>query len=134
MFNVRKLILKLMAILLTAAMLPFNVNQATAQGGIVVEEPQVAVSFGQSITFQAKIKSSIPIQQVSLLFRGINEENTRVETLAVGTDGFVSFTYDASLNIIPPFSWVVFWFQATLSDNQTYTTARSRRPPRLQFP
>ncbi len=129
MFNVRKLILKLMAILLTAAMLPFNVNQATAQGGIVVEEPQVAVSFGQSITFQAKIKSSIPIQQVSLLFRGINEENTRVETLAVGTDGFVSFTYDASLNIIPPFSWVVFWFQATLSDNQTYTSD----PIRFQY-
>ncbi len=129
MFNVRKLILKLMAILLTAAMLPFNVNQATAQGGIVVEEPMVAVSFGQSITFQAKIKSSIPIQQVSLLFRGINEENTRVETLAVGTDGFVSFTYDASLNIIPPFSWVVFWFQATLSDNQTYTSD----PIRFQY-
>ena len=129
MSNARKFGLKLMASLLIVALLPFNVNQAKAQGGIVVEEPMVAVSFGQSITFQAKIKSSIPIQQVSLLFRGINEENTRVETLAVGTDGFVSFTYDASLNIIPPFSWVVFWFQATLSDNQTYTSD----PIRFQY-
>ena len=129
MSNARKFGLKLMASLLIVALLPFNVNQAKAQGGIVVEEPMVAVSFGQSITFQAKIKSSIPIQQVSLLFRGINEENTRGETLAVGTDGFVSFTYDASLNIIPPFSWVVFWFQATLSDNQTYTSD----PIRFQY-
>ena len=129
MFNVRKLILKLMAILLTAAMLSFNVNQATAQGGIVVEEPMVAVNFGQSITFQAKIKSSIPIQQVSLLFRGVNEEATRVETLQVGADGSVSFTYDASLNVIPPFSWIVFWFQATLNDNQTYTSD----PIRFQY-
>lgn len=129
MFNARKFGLKLMAILLIAAILPFNVNQVHGQGGIVVEEPQVAVSFGQSITFQAKIKSSIPIQQVSLLFRGINEENTRVETLALGTDGFVSFTYDASLNLIPPFGWVVFWFQATLSDNQTYTSD----PIRFQY-
>ena len=55
MLNIRKLVLKLMAILLIAAILPFNVKQAKAQGGIVVEEPQVAVSFGQSITFQAKI-------------------------------------------------------------------------------
>ena len=47
----------------------------------------------------------------------------------MGTDGFVSFTYDASLNIIPPFSWVVFWFQATLSDNQTYTSD----PIRFQY-
>ena len=129
MFNARKPVVKLMAILLIAAIMPFNVDQVHGQGGIVVEEPMVAVSFGQSITFQAKIKSSIPIQQVSLLFRGINEENTRVETLTTGTDGSVSFTYDASLNIIPPFSWVVFWFQATLSDNQTYTSD----PIRFQY-
>ncbi|MFN8383838.1 MAG: peptidase MA family metallohydrolase [Anaerolineales bacterium] len=129
MFNARKLGLKLMATLLMLAILPFNGKQAKAQGGIVVEEPQVAVSFGQTITFQAKIKSSIPIQQVSLLFRGVNEEATRVETLQVGTDGFVSFTYDASLNVIPPFSWIVFWFQATLSDNQTYTSD----PIRFQY-
>ncbi len=128
-FNARKLVLKLMAFLLTAAILPFNVKQAAAQGGIVVEQPMVAVSFGQSITFQAKIKSSLPIQQVSLLFRGINEEATRVETLQVGVDGSVIFTYDASLNVIPPFSWVVFWFQATLNDNQTYTSD----PIRFQY-
>ena len=72
MFNARKLVMKLMAILLTAAILPFNVEQVNGQGGIVVEQPQVAVSFGQSITFLAKVKSSIPIQQVSLLFRGVN--------------------------------------------------------------
>ncbi len=129
MLNPRKLVLKLMAVMLIAVILPFNVKQAKGQGGIVVEEPMVAVNFGQSITFQAKIKSSIPIQQVSLLFRGVNEEATRVETLQVGADGSVSFTYDASLNVIPPFSWIVFWFQATLNDNQTYTSD----PIRFQY-
>ncbi|MBE0682377.1 MAG: hypothetical protein IH589_10720 [Anaerolineales bacterium] len=129
MLNPRKFVLKLMAILLIAAVLPFNVKQAKGQGGIVVEQPQVAVNFGQSITFQAKVTSPIPIQQISLLFREINEETTRVETLTVGADGFVSFTYDASLNLIPPFSWIVFWFQATLNDNQTYTSD----PIRFQY-
>jgi len=129
MFNTRKLVFKLMAILLIAVVMPFNVKQVEGQGGIVVEEPTVAVSFGQSITFQARIRSTIPIQQVSLLFRGVNEEATRVETLQIGADGLVSYTYDASLNVIPPFSWVVFWFQATLNDNQTYTSD----PIRFQY-
>lgn len=120
---------RLMAILLIAAILPFNVKQAKGQEGIVVEEPMVAVNFGQSITFQAKVKSSIPIQQVSLLFRGVDEEATRVETLQPAADGTVSFTYDASLNVIPPFSWIVFWFQATLNDNKTYTSD----PIRFQY-
>jgi len=46
-----------------------------------------------------------------------------VETLQVAEDGSVSFTYDASQNVFPPFSWIVFWFQATLTDDQTYTSA-----------
>ena len=92
------------------------------QNGIVVESPTAIVDFGKTITFTAKIKASIPIQQISLLFRGVNEEVTRVETLQLMPDGSVVFKYDASLNIFPPFSYVVFWFQATLSDGITYTS------------
>ena len=92
------------------------------QEGIVVENAGVMVNFGQSITFTAKIKSSLPIQQISLLFREANEEITRVETLQVAEGGAVSFTYDATQNAFPPFSWILFWFQATLSDGVTYTS------------
>jgi hypothetical protein len=88
-----------------------------------VENATVAVDFGKTITFAAKIKSPLPIQQVSLLFRGVHEDVTRVETVQVAEDGSVNFTYDASLNMFPPFSQIVFWFQATLADNQTYTSA-----------
>lgn len=95
---------------------------ARAQNGIVVENPRVLVDFGRTITFEAKILSTLPIQQASLLFRGVNEDFTRVETVQVAEDGSVSYTYDASLNVLPPFGWVVFWFQATLQDNVTYTS------------
>lgn len=131
MSNPHKIMLRMIVVMLIAAsmsMKPAQVKGAAlsapkGQGGIEVENPSVAVNFGQTITFQAKIKSPIPIQQVSLLFRGVNEEVTRVETLQVAEDGSVSFTYDASLNVFPPFSWIVFWFQATLNDNITYTSA-----------
>ncbi len=94
----------------------------SGQGGIVVENAGVVVTFGQSIKFTANIKSSLPIQQASLLFREVNEEVTRVEPLQVGENGAVSFVYDASQNAFAPFSWVLFWFQATLSDGVTYTS------------
>ncbi|MBI5955197.1 MAG: hypothetical protein HY865_26365 [Chloroflexi bacterium] len=117
----RKLVFKAILILLTVALIPSSASQA--QGGIEVEGAAVSVDFGKSITFTARIRSAIPARQVSLLFRGINETVTRVETVQVAEDGLVSFTYDASQNVFPPFSRIVFWFQATLSDNQTYTSA-----------
>jgi hypothetical protein len=123
MSNLHKLFFGVALTLLMVVSALLGANQAQAQGGIAVENATVAVNFGQTITFSATIKSPLPIQQASLLFRGVNEDVTRVETVQVAEDGSVSFTYDASLNMFPPFSQIVFWFQATLSDNQTYTSA-----------
>jgi hypothetical protein len=123
MSNPRKIILRMIVVVLIAATMSMKPDQAQSQNGIEVENASVSVSFGQAITFIAKIKSPIPIKQASLLFRGVTEEVTRVETVQVAEDGSVSFTYDASLNLFPPFSWVVFWYQATLADDQTYTSA-----------
>ena len=114
---------KIVAVLLMVISIPLSTERAQGQGEIVVEDAAVAVSFGQSITFQAKVKSPIGIKQVSLLFRGVTEEATRVETVQPAEDGSVSFTYDASQNVFPPFSPIVFWFQATLADDKTYTSA-----------
>lgn len=97
-------------------------SRAGAQEGLRVENPQADAEFGKTIVFSARIISAIPIQQASLLFRGAREEATRVETLDVAEDGSTQFVYDASLNAFPPFSQIVYWFQATLSDGKTYTS------------
>jgi hypothetical protein len=98
-----------------------SASRAFLQEEIKVES-QVSHEFGKSITFTAKIESTSAIQQASLLFRGINEEVTRVETLQVAADGSTTFIYDASLNVFPPFSEIIYWFQATLGDGKTYTS------------
>jgi hypothetical protein len=121
MSHLRRLIFRVVTILLMVGSIPLSTPQA--QGGIEVENATVAVDFGKTITFTAKIKSSLAIKQVSLLFRGVTEDVTRVETVQVAEDGSVSFTYDASLNVFPPFGSIVFWFQATLADDKTYTSA-----------
>ncbi len=123
MSNPRKLVFGVVAILLMVVSILMDANQVRAQEGIAVENATVAVDFGKTITFAAKIKSPLPIKQASILFRGTNEQITRVETLQVAEDGSVNFTYDASLNVFPPFGSIVFWFQATLADGNTYTSS-----------
>lgn len=118
----RKFIFNALALLLVAGFIPLSAYPVRGQGGIALENPGATVRFGDEITFHAKVKTVLPIKQISLLFRGINEQTTHVENVQVAEDGTVSFTYDASLNIFPPFSEVVFWFQATLSDDKTYTS------------
>ncbi|MFN8412898.1 MAG: peptidase MA family metallohydrolase [Anaerolineales bacterium] len=123
MFNPRTFILKVVTILLMISISPLGSQQAKAQTGIAVENATVAMDFGKTITFSAKVTAPIRILQASLLFRGVDEKVTRVEAVQVGTDGQVSFTYDTSLNVFPPFSWIVFWYQATLEDGKTYTSS-----------
>ncbi|MCC7119787.1 MAG: hypothetical protein IT310_14775 [Anaerolineales bacterium] len=107
---------------LLAAALPLKLEQARAQTGIVVENIKTEVAFGRSIIFSAKISAPLTIKQISLLFRGVNETVTRVETLQPDADGNTRFEYDASQNVFPPFSKIVFWYQATLEDGNTYTS------------
>lgn len=78
MWNSRKVIIRIILIALFMGSMSRNPDQVHAQGGIVVEDAKVEINFGRTIIFTAKIKSSIPIQQASLLFRGVNEEATRV--------------------------------------------------------
>lgn len=123
MFNPRKLVFKIGTILLMILLSLLNSQQAKAQVGIVVENATVSMEFGKTINFSAKITAPLPILQASLLFRGVDEKVTRVEAVQVASDGQVNFTYDTSLNVFPPFSWVVFWYQATLDDGNTYTSS-----------
>src|SRR5688572_16156516 len=103
MFNSTKRLSQLMTVMLIALTLSLKAGQAKGQVGIVVENAKADVLFGRSVTFTAKITAPLPIKQVSLLFRGANEETTRVETLQLAADGTTSFSYDASLNILPAF-------------------------------
>jgi hypothetical protein len=123
MFGPRKPVFGLVLSVVMAAILSANARQVDGQGGLVVEDAAVSVDFGRTITFQARIQAPLPIKQASILFRGVNEEVTHVETVRVAEDGAVKFIYDASLDVHPPFSLIAFWFQATLADDRTYTSA-----------
>ncbi len=82
----------------------------------------VVYNFGQQITFKARLTSSVPIAQATISFREVNEQNTRVEPLALASDGTTFYQYDASQNLIPPFATIIFSFQAALADGNTLSS------------
>lgn len=134
MFYARKFIFRALALLLVTGFVPLNAHHVQGQEGIAVEDPGATVKFGETITFHAKIKAASPIQQLTLLFQGANQMLYR-EPVQAAEDGSVNFVYSSSLNIFPPFSEILFWFEATLSDGQTYTSEKfSARYDDNRFP
>ena len=112
----------LTVIALMAVLIPLNGAQAQALSRIEVTDVAAAPVFGRQITFTARIKASIQIAQVSILFHEAREKVTRVETLQLDADGRTSLVYDASQNLFPPFSNIIFWYQVTLVDGSIETS------------
>ncbi len=124
----RKFFLKALVVVLAVGFIPLSAYPVQGQEGIALEGAGASVNFGKTITFHARVKTPLPIKQLTLIFRGVNQQATYAESVQAAEDGSVNFVYDASLNIIPPFSKVVFWFQATLTDDVVYTSSMTEFP------
>jgi hypothetical protein len=110
-------------LLFIAALLSLGLaGMPQTQSGFTATNVNISYNFGQQITFLARLTSGIPIQQATLSFRNVSEQNTRVVPLTLGADGSTSYQYDASQHLIPPFATIEFSYRATLTDNQSVTS------------
>lgn len=110
------------ALIVTALSFLGSPQQVRAQEDLAVSDVNVIYNFGEQITFQARVQTSAPIAQASVLFRASKEQVTHVEPLTINSDGTASFRYDAAHNVLAPFSIVMFWFQAALTDGSNHTS------------
>jgi hypothetical protein len=94
-------------------------QQAWAQSGIEVTDVGVFDDFGQHVTFQARIRSSIPIESATLAFEDNFDEIVRRFPVSIGEDGVVTYRYDVVQNVLRPFVTVTFWFEITLQNGET---------------
>ena len=94
-------------------------QQAQAQSGIEVTDVGVFDDFGQQVTFQARIKSPIPILGTTLVFSDNFDEIPRRFPVQVGDGGIVTYRYDVTQNVLRPFVTITFWFDVALQDGQT---------------
>jgi len=97
----------------------FNARQAQGQAGIELENVGASYRFGEQITFIATIKSSIPIQNVSIIISDESQSITRVEPLNVQADGRMEFRFDTRQNVLRPFTTVKWNYQFALPDGST---------------
>lgn len=109
-------------LLLTVLCFGFT-RQVEAQEGIEVVDVQVGHEFGEEIRFRAQIKASSPIEGVLLIFRDVEEENTRIIPLEVDEEGRVRYVYDARKNLLRPFAKILFWYQVTLENGESKTSS-----------
>lgn len=106
-------------VIVMAALLLGLPEQARAQSGIVVTDIGVFDDFGQHITFQARIQSSVPIQSATLVFSDNFDEIVRRFPLSIAEDGIVTYRYDVVQNVLRPFVTITFWFEVTLQNGET---------------
>ena len=115
------LLIIVMAILLLG--LP---QQARAQSGIVVSDVGVFDTFGEHVTFVARIQSTIPIQKIDLIFSDNFDNVQRRFQVQPDAKGIVSYRYNIFENVLRPFVTIKFNYEITLQNgvvenSQTFT-------------
>lgn len=106
-------------ILMTVSLLGLP-QQVWAQTGVVVTDANMFADFGQSVTFQARIQSPIPIASVTVVFRDDFDEIPRRFPVGMDESGAVTYTYNVTQNVLRPFTTITYWFDIVLSNGQTY--------------
>jgi hypothetical protein len=99
-----------------ASSLLFGARPAGAQSGIGLENVVAEVQFGEQISFAATVKSSIAIQDVSIVILDEAQGITHVESLVLQPDGRTEFHYDTRKNALRPFAVVRWNYRFTLPD------------------
>ncbi|RPJ22790.1 MAG: hypothetical protein EHM33_22650, partial [Chloroflexi bacterium] len=110
---------RLLILLVMAVATLCNTRQVKGQAGIELENVGASYRFGEQITFVATLKTSISIQNVSIIISDESQGITHVEPLTVQADGRTEFRFDTKQNILRPFTSVKWNYQFTLSDGST---------------
>ena len=95
---------------------------AQAQSAVAVTAAGVEYSFGEQITFTARIQSQFTIQEALLLFQPQGDPNTRVAPIQIGADGMTSYQYLVSAGLLRPFARIYYWYRLTLAGGEVYTS------------
>ncbi len=112
--------------LLVAAILTLvNASHASAQTQAVIqlENMEASVQFGEQITFVSTIKSSIPVQSVSIMISDESQSLTRLEPVSVDANGRTEYHFDTKQNLLRPFTNLKWNYQFTLPDGSTTQSA-----------
>jgi len=114
--------IKIIVVVVMAASILLNAEHAYAQdqSGVELENVEAPYQYGEQITFIARIKSLIQIQQASIVIIDEAHGLTNVQPLEIDQDGHAEYRFDVKQNILRPFSLVKWKYQFVLSDGSTF--------------
>lgn len=97
---------------------------ARAQSAVEVTDVQVNYTFGEEITFKARLHSQSAIREASLQVLVEGEEQVRSFPLTVASDGSAQYRYMLQPDTIRPYARVTFWFECSLATGGKVNSAR----------
>ncbi len=112
------------ALFLTTSFLLASPAPARAQSVVEVSEVQVSYLFGSHVTFSARIRAAVPMQEAWLLFQSAGETNTHLVRPTLSADGRLVYQHPAATGTLRPFAPVYFWYRITLTNGEVYTSPR----------
>ena len=111
------------AIFLLTILLLAMASPALAQAeDVQVTDTSVDYTFGEKITFHARINSAVPIHNVVILFGGEEDTYTESGQASISPDGLVTYDYDLGSHPIRTFSRVDYRFRVSLQGNGVFTS------------
>ena len=121
---------RVLCLIVTASITLGFCTPAQAQSAVTVSDVGVDYSFGEEITFTARIQaasgmvgqSPTIIQEALIFFHVQGDPNIRVAPIQIGADGMTSYQYPVSAGLLPPFARIYFWYRLTLQGGEVYTS------------
>jgi hypothetical protein len=93
-----------------------------AADDVQVREARVEYTFGENLTFSAKLLSAIPPKEASLFYQEEGQANTQVEVVTIAPQGEMSLTLDLSQKPLRPFVEVTYWYRVALQNGGIFTS------------
>jgi len=113
---------RVLCLIVTASITLGFCTQAQARSAVTLSGVGVDYSFGEEITFTARIQAASVIQEALILFQVEGDPNTRVAPIQVGVDGMTTYQYPVSTDLLRPFARIFFWYRLTVEGGEVYTS------------
>lgn len=108
-------------ILLLLGNLGFTSFPSLYQNSIEINDVGAFYSYGETVTFQARVHSPDLVKNLSLFIQSEGQP-AHVQSVPLPTDGGIIYTYDLKKTPLLPFARTQYWFRAELLNGQGFTS------------
>jgi hypothetical protein len=115
---------RIFGLLVSLGLLLGLAQRVQAQSSVELTDVGATYTFGEQITFSARIQTQSSIQAAYLLFQVEGDPNTRTVPLSLATDGTAEYSHLVLNGLLRPFSRIFYWYHLLLANSETFDSPR----------